>query len=221
MIEAALDLFHLYGVHGTSVDKVLDRSGTGKGQFSHYFGTKGGLVHAVLEYLVEVIRSGQAPTGYEVRTWDELAGWFEGYLAFQRDVGFQRSCPIGTIGNDVLDDQALLRQDVRLFFEWARATLGRFFAERRAAGELDAKADPDALADLCIAVMQGGMLITKITRSPKAFERAAGQALAYIASLRRPPGVNRSPGPRSPSFGSMQSRSRRRRRRRVSGPGLG
>lgn len=187
MIEAALGLFHLYGVHGTSVDRVLERSGTGKGQFSHYFGTKSGLVHAVLEHLVEVIRSGQAPTGYQVRTWDELDDWFERYLAFQRATGFQLSCPIGTIGNDILEDQALLRQDVRLFFDWARATLGRFFAERRAAGELDATADPDALADLCIAVMQGGMLLTKITRSPEAFERAAEQTLAYIASLRRPP----------------------------------
>jgi TetR/AcrR family transcriptional repressor of nem operon len=186
MIAAALDLFHLFGVHGTSVDEVLERSGTGKGQFSHYFGTKSGLVHAVLEHLVEVIRSGHAPTGYRVRTWDELDDWFERYLAFQRATGFRRSCPVGTIGNDILEDQTLLRQDVRRFFEWARATLGRFFAERRAAGELDAKADPDALADLCIAVMQGGMLITKITRSPEAFERAAGQALAYVGSLRRP-----------------------------------
>ncbi|MFN8095338.1 MAG: TetR family transcriptional regulator [Vicinamibacteria bacterium] len=185
MIEAALDLFHRYGVHGTSVDQVLERSGTGKGQFSHYFGTKTGLVHAVLEFLVEVIRSGQAATGYDVRTWEELEGWFDRYLDFQRGVGFERSCPIGTIGNDVLDDQPLLRQDVRLFFEWARATLARFFAERRAAGELDAKADPDALADLCIAVMQGGMLITKITRSPRAFEHAASEALAHVASLRR------------------------------------
>jgi TetR/AcrR family transcriptional repressor of nem operon len=212
MIETALDLFHLYGVHGTSVDQVLGRSDTGKGQFSHYFGTKGGLVHAVLEYLVEVIRSGQAPTGYQVRSWDELDDWFERYLAFQRGTGFQRSCPIGTIGNDVLDDQTLLRQDVRLFFEWARATLGRFFAERRAAGELDAKADPDGLADLCIAVMQGGMLLTKITRSPKAFEHAAEQALAYIASLRRPGRASdqgREAGPDSGASGAKTKRNPR------------
>ena len=30
MVDAALDLFHVQGVNGTSVDQVLERSGTGK-----------------------------------------------------------------------------------------------------------------------------------------------------------------------------------------------
>jgi hypothetical protein len=37
------------------------------------------------------------------------------------------------------------------------------------------------------------MLITKITRSPQSFERAAEQALAYIASLRRAPDSRPTP----------------------------
>jgi len=47
-----------------------------------------------------------------------------------------------------------------------------------------AKVDPEALADFCIAVMQGGMLLTKINRNSDMFENAAGQARAYIKSLR-------------------------------------
>jgi AcrR family transcriptional regulator len=186
MLDAALELFHRHGVNGTSVDGVLEASGTGKSQFSHYFKTKEGLVHAVLQYLHEVIRDGKVESRYDVKTWDELDAWFDTYIAFQESQGFAKSCPLGTIGNDVTDAQPLLRQDVRLFFQWCRSTLARFFAERRAAGELPADADPDGLADLFIAVMQGGMLITKVTRSPDAFKRAAAQALAYVKSLRKP-----------------------------------
>lgn len=186
MIDAALDLFHSRGVNGTSIDQVLEQSATGKGQFAHYFGSKEGLVHAVLQYLHDLIRSGRAPTGYDIRSWKDLGAWFETYLDFQAGVGYERSCPIGTIGSDVADDQELLRQDVRLFFEWARASLARFFAERRARGELVAAANPDALADFLIVVMQGGMLVTKITRSPEAFRGAAAQALAHIRTLRSP-----------------------------------
>ena len=134
MVDAALDLFHVQRVNGTSVDQVLERSGTGKGQFAHYFGSKTGLVHAVLQHLHQIIRDGQAPTGYRVETWADLDGWFDRYLDFQAGVGWERSCPIGTIGADIADDQELLRQDVCLFFEWARGSLARFFAERRAAG---------------------------------------------------------------------------------------
>ncbi len=185
MIQTALDLFHRQGVNGTSIDQVLEKSGTGKGQFSHYFKTKDGLVHAVLQYLHEVIRSGKAPTGYNVRTWEDMDAWFDKYIRFQMEVAYELSCPLGTIGNDIADDQELLRQDVRLFFEWCHGQLARFFAERKAAGEMVPAADPDGLADLCLAVMQGGMLMTKLRRDPASFKNAAAQALAHIKSLRR------------------------------------
>lgn len=185
MVDAALELFHRNGVNGTSVDDVLEASGTGKSQFSHYFKTKEGLVHAVLQHLHDVVRDGKSASRYDIGSWEELEGWFDRFVEFQKSVGYEKSCPLGTIGNDVTDEQTLLRQDVRLFFQWCRGGLARFFAERRAAGELPAGADPDGLADLFIAVMQGGMLVTKVTRSPDAFRGAAAQALAHVKSLRK------------------------------------
>jgi len=92
---------------------------------------------------------------------------------------------MGTIAADISNDQELLRQDVRLFMEWCHNQLNRFFAKRKAVGDLVPSTNPDTLADFCFSVMQGGMLVTKINRSPHAFENAAGQALVYIKSLRR------------------------------------
>lgn len=184
MIQSALDLFHLQGVNATSIDQILERSGTGKSQFAHYFKTKEGLVHAVMVFLHEAIRDGQTPTGYDVRTWKDLKGWFRKYIAYQKSVNHERSCPMGTIGNDIRDDQELLRQDVRLFLQWSRSQLARFFAEKRAMSELDSSVDPDSLADFCISIMQGGMLLTKMKRDTDMFENASTHALAYIELLR-------------------------------------
>ena len=50
MIQAAMDLFHAQGVRATSPQDVMDRTGTGKSQFYHYFGSKEGLVHETLQY---------------------------------------------------------------------------------------------------------------------------------------------------------------------------
>jgi TetR/AcrR family transcriptional regulator, transcriptional repressor for nem operon len=184
MVEAALDLFHRQGVNATSVDQVLAQSGTGKGQFSHYFKSKDGLTHAVLQFLTDAIRGGHVPTGYDVKSWKDLENWFQQYIEFQKSVKFERSCPIGTIGNDVSNDQELLRQDVKLFLEWSRGQLAKFFLEKKASGELVSSAKPEALADFCISIMQGGMLLTKMKRDTDMFENAASQALAYIKSLR-------------------------------------
>ena len=184
MISAAIDLFHQQGVNATSIDQILEKSGTGKSQFSHYFKNKEGLVHSCLVYLDEAIRKGLTPTGYDIRTWKDLDSWFQQYIDFQKTVDFERSCPIGTIGNDISSDQDLPRQDIKLFLEWSRGQLSRFFTEKKALGEMSLVTRPEELADLCIAVMQGGMLLTKIKRNPDMFQNAATQTLQYIKSLR-------------------------------------
>src|SRR5690606_33795775 len=112
--------------------------------------------------------------------WQDFESWFQRYIDFQKSVKFERSCPFGTIGADLANEQELLRQDMRLFLEWCRSKISRFFAERKAAGEIARSADPDALADLCMSVMQGGMLLTKMMRNPDMFENSAAQVIQYV-----------------------------------------
>lgn len=185
MILSALNLFHLKGVKGTSVDEVLEASQTGKGQFTHYFKTKEGLIRATLQYLFKIIQSNSAPTGYQIESWSDLEGWFNRYIDFQRSVDCERSCPLGTIANDLTSEQEVLRQDVRLFLQWSESQLARFFVTKQALGELSPAADPDGLARLFLSVMQGGMLLTKMKRDTDLFEHAAKQALNYVNMLRR------------------------------------
>lgn len=187
MIDAALDLFQKLGVNATSVDQILAKSHTGKSQFAHYFKNKDGLIRAAVQSLDAAVRSGTTASRYEIETWKDFESWLQSYINFQKSVNYERSCPFGTIGADLSNEQELIRQDICLFLEWSRSRLSRFFAERRAAGELDLSAKPDELADLCLSVMQGGMLLTKVARNPGMFEGAARQVNAYVKSLRLAP----------------------------------
>ena len=183
MMQAAIDLFHQQGVNATSIDQILAKSKTGKSQFTHYFKTKDGLVHASLTYLCALIREGKTETGYEIKTWRDMDKWFQSYIDFQKSVDFERSCPIGTIGNDIKKEQKALRKTLIIFLQWSRAQLGQFFKERKIAGELRANIEPEELADFCISIMQGGMLLTKMKRNSDMFENAAKHARAYLKSL--------------------------------------
>lgn len=184
MLNAALDLFHRFGVNGASVDDVLRKSKTGKSQFTHYFRTKEGMVCAAIQYLHEIIESGQTPTGYDIKTWRDFEGWFQKYIDFQESVGCERSCPIGTIGADLTSHNKKARRDVLKFLEWSRGRLKTFFAERKAAGDLVPEARPAELADFCISIMQGGMLLSKMTRDTEMFKNSASQAIRYIRTLK-------------------------------------
>ena len=185
MIHAALSLFHLYGVNGTSVDEVLKKSKTGKSQFSHYFKTKEGMVSSVIQHLAELIQTGQTPTGYELKSWKDFENWFQTYIDFQESVNCQRSCPIGTIGGDLTVENKRARRDVIQFLEWSREKLKTFFQEKKSAGELVREAHPQELADFCISIMQGGMLLSKLRRDTEMFKNSSAQAIKYVRSLRR------------------------------------
>lgn len=184
MIETAFDLLHKQGIQATTVDEVLEKSGTGKSQFYYYFKSKEGLVHAVLQYFYELLRNNQLPGKHTIDSWEDLENWFRFFITFQQEIHCERSCPIGTIGNDLSQDQELLRQDVRLIFQWMRHSLSGFFNSLKAKGEIPASVDPDALADFCFTIMQGGLLVSKIQRESAPFENAVAHALTYLESLR-------------------------------------
>ena len=69
-------LFHKQGVGATSPDQVIEASETGKGQFYHYFKSKEGLLHEVLQTYLDDIAKGIAPLSYEIDSWEDLERWF-------------------------------------------------------------------------------------------------------------------------------------------------
>jgi hypothetical protein len=72
-----------------------------------------------------------------------------------------RSCPFGTIGNEVTENDELIRQDLCLIFEVVRSKPAAFFVKQKAKGTIARSADVGALADFCIATVQGAMLMGK------------------------------------------------------------
>ena len=94
MIRVAADLFHKQGIRATSPDDVIEASETGKGQFYHYFKSKEGLVHQVLQNHMEAIKNGNTPINYEIQSWQDLKDWFHAHLELQRNFNMTRGCPL-------------------------------------------------------------------------------------------------------------------------------
>jgi TetR/AcrR family transcriptional regulator, transcriptional repressor for nem operon len=186
MVSAAFQLFHQQGIHATTVDQVLEKTQTGKSQFYHYFKHKEGLIHAVLISFYDWLRSDSTPVKKRLESWEDLEKWFSFFIDSQKSMQFARNCPVSTIGTDLSGEQELLRQDVRLIFEFTKRSLTDFFSLMRGRGELPSNTDPESLADFCFTIMQGGLLVSKIKREPAPFENSVNHAIKYLHSLRRP-----------------------------------
>jgi AcrR family transcriptional regulator len=180
IITAAADLFHKQGVRATSPDQIIEKSGTGKGQFYHYFKNKEGLVHEVLQSHLDAIRDGTAPLNYEIETWQDLERWFRAQIELQRSFKMSRGCPFGTIGNEIADNDELVRQDLSLIFEVMKHKIASFFCKEKAKGLLVQEANEDSMADFCIATIQGAMLMGKVKRNSQPVETTVREALAHL-----------------------------------------
>jgi AcrR family transcriptional regulator len=180
IVRAAADLFHRQGIRATSPDEIIEASSTGKGQFYHYFRNKEGLIHEVLLYHLEAIRSGSAPVAYEVETWADLERWFAAHIELQKQFGMARGCPFGTAANEITESDELLRQDLALIFTVIEEKLANFFAAEKARGRIAADADATTLARYCIATIQGAMLLGKVSRDSAAVEAVVSEALVHL-----------------------------------------
>jgi len=174
-------------VRATSPDQVIELSKTGKGQFYYYFGSKELLVHAVLQAHLEAIRSGTSVLSYDVESWSDLERWFTAHVDLQRRFQMTRGCPFGTIGNEVTENDELIRQDLHLIFEVVKHKLATFFLKEKASGALLPTANEEVLADFCIATIQGAMLMGRIKRQSQSAETTIEQALDHLSRFRCTP----------------------------------
>lgn len=165
---------------GATTRQVIEVSSTGKGQFYHYFKNKEGLVHQVLQTHLEAIRTGSAPVKYEIQSWQDLEQWFVAHVELQKRFRMTRGCPFGTIGNEVTENDELIRQDLSLIFEVVKNKLAAFFMKEKAKGALLPDANEEALADFCIATVQGALLLGKIRRNSRSVETTVREALTHL-----------------------------------------
>ena len=182
IIRTAADLFHQQGARSTSPDEIIEASRTGKGQFYHYFKSKEGLIHEVLQTYLDEIETAASRVNYEIHSWRDLEKWFAAQVQLQKNYKMTRGCPFGTLGNEVTDNDELIRQDLSLIFEVIKNKLAAFFVSEKAKGKLAKQANAERMADFCIASMQGAMLMGKIKRSSQSVETTVHEALAHLKS---------------------------------------
>ena len=95
-------MFHLRGVNGTSVDDVLEASGTGKSQFYHYFKSKDDLLKNVVRLHVTTWLD-DSPLVQELDSIEKIGAWFDATVRLLRNVKCQGGCPIGTMAAELSD----------------------------------------------------------------------------------------------------------------------
>lgn len=187
IVEAMADLARTRGVGATTLDDVRAATTTSKSQLFHYFPDgKAGLVRAVAQRETERVLGGQRQLLHELDSIDGLQRWCDAIVAVQREQACAGGCPLGSLASEVAEhDEATRELLAGSFTQWQRLLLEALDRMQRR-GALAASTDLGRLALATVASLQGGLLLTQVSRSTEPLEAALAAAIAHIASCGDP-----------------------------------
>jgi TetR/AcrR family transcriptional repressor of nem operon len=188
ILEVATRLMAAQGFHRTSLDDVLRESGTGKGNFYHYFRSKEDLGYAILDRLLErfeartlapIFRDGDRDPLGQVETFlDEI-------LANQRARNCVGGCPLGNLATELADAHEGFRQRLADGFEQWRQCLATALTRARTLGALAPDVEPAALAHFLVAGIEGAILLTRVQKDIRVMEHCVTELRRHLALYRR------------------------------------
>ena len=183
LINSARYLFWERGYAGTSMADLLAHAEVNSGSFYHFFESKEALLREVLEgYLVAlrpmIVDPAYAATDEPVeRIFAILAGYRERILATDSKYG----CPLGRLALEIDPENRPAHALIaRNFQGWIGAVRECIEALKP---RLPRDTDLDALATYVLAIMEGGVMLSRSYGSVEPFDRAVAQLRQHFRLL--------------------------------------
>lgn len=180
IIEAAAKLMYKNGVNGTSVDDVLEASGTGKSQFYHYFASKEALVKELIQFHVAALPAAREERLANLTSLAGIDQWLDQILDDHKGGVYAEGCPIGNLASELSGQNEDLRQNLQSTFAHWEACLTHGLRQMKGKGELRGDVSPEALAMFCVAAIEGGMLLAKTEKSHAPLEATMTQLKSHL-----------------------------------------
>ena len=183
LIDSALYLFWERGFANTSMSELLARADVNSGSFYHFFESKEALLKAVLALYLEalkpqIIAPARALTSDPIeRIFAILAGYRERIL----ETKCQYGCPLGRLALEIDPENrpahALIAENFRGWIDAVRNCLNE--AKDRFAEGMDF----DSLAVFVLAVMEGGVMLSRSYGAVEPFDMAVSQLRKHFELL--------------------------------------
>ena len=163
------------GISETTLDQVMEASGASKSQLYHYFEDKEELLREASALQATRVLGTQDRI---LEGFDSLLGirkWTEALLLLSRGQG----CPLGALVYQLPRTAKGANKEVAEGMEAWRRLMENGLANMKARGELADEAKPAEIALAVLAAVQGGLLLSKSTKSNRALEIALAMALEH------------------------------------------
>jgi AcrR family transcriptional regulator len=180
-VEVTAELVQSNGISETTLDQVMEASGASKSQLYHYFEDKEELLREASALQATRVLGTQDRI---LEGFDSLLGirkWTEALLLLSRGQG----CPLGSLVYQLPRTAKGANKEVAQGMEAWRRLMEKGLANMKARGELAEEAEPAEIALAVLAAVQGGLLLSKSSKSNRPLEIALAMALEHVSQVCR------------------------------------
>ena len=182
ILQAASRLIAERGVDQVSLEDVEREAGVGRSQLYHYFDGRDDLLRAVIDTTTDAVLGAQDGLLGDLGSLEAIDRWFDGLVALQDERGARGGCPIGSLVGQLAERDEETRTALVSGFERWEKPLVAGLARMQERGRLRRDASVRELADVTMAAIQGGLLLTQVRRDPGQLRRALDGARAVLAA---------------------------------------
>ena len=195
IIEKAAALFNKKGYKGTSISDIMEKTGLSKGGIYGNFkkegidstGVKEAIAVAAFDHAVMQVYSA---IGERTKVIENSLDKLKSVVYFYRErillPPVEGGCPIQNAAVDSDNSDSLLREKVlEAAKDWQRR-IEKTLERGVLAGEVSEDVNPEEFALLFIGTLEGGILLSRLHRSPRPFEVMSRQLFQMIERLRVP-----------------------------------
>jgi TetR/AcrR family transcriptional regulator, transcriptional repressor for nem operon len=187
LINSARYLFWERGYAGTSMADLLAHSDVNSGSFYHFFESKEALLREVLQGYLHALRPMVVDPAF-AQTDDpveRIFGILAGYRGRILQTDYKYGCPLGRLALEIDPENRpahkLIAENFQGWIDAVRECIDQI------KHRLPKGTDPEALATYVLAVMEGGVMISRSYGSVDPFDRAVKQLRQHFAMLLPPP----------------------------------
>lgn len=184
IMDAATELFHIYGYDGTSIDMLIKKAGVSKSNFYYYFEGKEELGLSVLTKLADTeIRDFSKIMETDLNVVEQLWEWYKMRFFSQRDLFKQPIYPGSIFGNLALEQSSLnekFRFVLDKYFRECEALLKDCFRRGIEQGFLKEDLDTKMAAGFMISQFEGAILMAKTKKSLSPIKDVVAQGAGFL-----------------------------------------
>ena len=179
IVEAAAPIFNQHGYEGSSLNDLMEATGLKKGGIYRHFSSKEELAAEAFDYTWEAAwKARLLHVDGKTSGIEKLKQLIANFVEYRSPVA--GGCPILNTAIDADDGNPVLRARVAKALRSWLVRLQTILQQAQERGETRPRVDPEVVATLIVASLEGALMMSRLQRNDKALRRVQAHLNHYL-----------------------------------------